>query len=134
MPNKNFPENFLWGAASVASQIEGAWNEDGNGPSISYVFCRKPSAIRNGESGDVACDHYHRYKEDVGLMKAIGLQAYRLSISWSRVLPQGPGMPNPKELDFYDRLVDELLGLALLPASRSITGICLTNCTVRVAG
>jgi len=72
MSNKKFPENFVWGAASAAYQIEGAWNEDGKGASIWDVFCRKPSAIRNGESGDVACDHYHRYKEDVSLMKAIG--------------------------------------------------------------
>ncbi len=115
MSNKKFPENFVWGAASAAYQIEGAWNEDGKGASIWDVFCRKPSAIRYRESGDVACDHYHRYKEDVGLMKAIGLHAYRLSISWSRVLPQGTGMPNPKGLDFYDLLVDELLAAGITP-------------------
>jgi len=78
MANKNYPEHFIWGAASAAYQIEGAWNEDGKSLSIWDVFCRKPSAIRNGESGDVACDHYQCYKEDVGLMQAIGLQAYRL--------------------------------------------------------
>lgn len=115
MANKKFPENFVWGAASAAYQVEGAWNEDGKGPSIWDVFCRKPSAIRNDESGDVACDHYHRYKEDVDLMKAIGLHAYRLSISWSRVLPRGTGMPNSKGLDFYDRLVDELLAAGITP-------------------
>ena len=115
MANKKFPENFVWGAASAAYQIEGAWNEDGKGPSIWDIFCRKPSVIRNGESGDVACDHYHRYKEDVRLMKAMGLHAYRLSISWSRVLPQGTGQPNPKGLDFYDRLVDELLAAGIRP-------------------
>jgi beta-glucosidase len=115
MSNKKFPENFVWGAASAAYQIEGAWNEDGKGASIWDVFCRKPSAIRYGESGDVACDHYHRHKEDIGLMKAIGLHAYRLSISWSRVLPQGTGISNPKGLDFYDLLVDELLAAGITP-------------------
>jgi beta-glucosidase len=95
MSNKKFPDHFVWGAASAAYQIEGAWNEEGKGPSIWDVFCRKPSAIRNGQSGEVACDHHHLYKEDVGL------HAYRLSISWSRVPPQGIGMPNPKGLNFY---------------------------------
>ena len=113
--NEKFPENFVWGASSAAYQIEGAWNDDGKGPSIWDVFARKPSAIRNGESGEVACDHYHRYKEDVNLMKAIGLHAYRLSISWSRVLPQGTGQPNAKGLDFYDRLVNELLEAGITP-------------------
>lgn len=101
--------DFVWGAATAAYQIEGAWNEDGKGPSIWDTFCRQPGKIANGESGDVAADHYHRWQEDVRLMAELGLKAYRFSVAWPRVMPQGAGAVNPPGLDFYDRLVDALL-------------------------
>src|SRR5918999_1299655 len=103
-----FPQGFFWGTATSAYQIEGAWNEDGKGPSIWDTFAHTPGKIKNGDTGDVANDHYHRYKEDVALMKAIGVNAYRFSIAWPRIFPNGTGAPNPKGLDFYSRLVDEL--------------------------
>ena len=103
-----FPKDFVWGAATAAYQIEGAAAEDGKGPSVWDVFCKKKGAIYEGNTGDVACDHYHRYKEDVALMKALGISSYRFSISWPRVLPEGTGALNQKGLDFYNRLVDEL--------------------------
>lgn len=105
---KKFPEGFLWGASTAAYQVEGAWNEDGKGESIWDRFCHMPGRIENDDTGDVACDHYHRMPEDVALMKALGLKGYRFSISWTRVLPDGIGRVNSKGLDFYDRLVDEL--------------------------
>jgi len=111
----SFRKEFLWGAATAAYQIEGAAFEDGKGPSVWDMFCRKENAIWNNQNGDVACDHYHRYKEDVALMKKIGLKAYRFSISWPRVLPEGAGAVNPKGLAFYDRLVDELLKAGITP-------------------
>ncbi len=104
-----FPKEFVWGCAASSYQIEGAWNEDGKGPSIWDTFVHSPGHIVNGETGDVAVDHYHRYKEDVALMKTLGLDAYRFSTSWTRILPAGTGPVNPAGLDFYDRLVDELL-------------------------
>ena len=110
-----FPEGFVWGAAAASYQIEGAAYEDGKGPSVWDMFCRKPGAIWNGQSGEVACDHYHRYREDVALMKTLGLKAYRLSISWPRVLPTGIGVANPKGLAFYDALIDELLAAGITP-------------------
>ena len=111
----NFPEGFLWGVAAASYQVEGAWNEDGKGPSVWDEFCRKPGAVWMGQTGEVACDHYHRYAEDIALMKALGAKAYRLSISWPRVLPAGTGAPNEKGLDFYDRLVDGLLAAGIAP-------------------
>ena len=110
-----FPKEFTWGAAAASYQIEGAANEDGKGPSVWDMFCKKPGAVFQGHTGDVACDHYHRYREDVGLMKQIGLQAYRLSISWPRVLPTGVGAPNEAGLAFYDRLIDALLEAGIEP-------------------
>ncbi|GIW43804.1 MAG: beta-glucosidase [Candidatus Binatia bacterium] len=110
-----FPDGFLWGAATSAYQIEGAWNEDGKGPSIWDVFAHTPGKILDGSTGDVACDHYHRYREDVALMADLGLHAYRFSISWPRVLPTGRGPLNPKGLDFYDRLVDSLCEHRITP-------------------
>ena len=104
-----FPENFVWGAAAASYQIEGAAHEDGKGLSVWDMFTRQEGAVQNRDTGDIACNHYYRYKEDVQLMKEIGLQAYRLSISWPRVLPEGTGRVNEKGLDFYDRLIDELL-------------------------
>lgn len=115
MPRITFPKNFTWGVAASAHQIEGAWNEDGKGPSIWDTFNHTPGRIANGETGDMSADHYHRYKEDLALMAGLGIPAYRFSISWSRVLPEGRGAVNKKGLDFYDRLVDELLKQGIEP-------------------
>jgi len=104
-----FPKNFIWGAASASYQVEGAAYEDGKGLSTWDMFCRKPGAIWEGNTGDIACDQYHRYPEDIAVMKAMGLKNYRLSISWPRILPDGVGKPNPKGIAFYDRLIDALL-------------------------
>jgi beta-glucosidase len=114
-PAPAFPPGFTWGAATAAYQIEGAAADDGKGPSIWDMFCKKPGAIWNDQSGDVACDHYHRWKEDVALAASLGLQAYRFSVSWPRVLPAGTGAVNAKGLDFYDRLVDALLAAKIEP-------------------
>lgn len=111
----SFPERFVWGAAAASYQIEGAAREDGKGVSTWDMFCRKEGAIWQGQSGEIACDHYHRYQEDIGLMKEIGLQAYRLSISWPRVIPEGTGSVNLKGLAFYDRVIDELLAAGICP-------------------
>lgn len=115
MPTADFPKGFVWGCATASYQIEGAWNEDGKGESIWDRYCHTPDHIKNGDTGDVACDHYHRYREDVALMKELGLKGYRFSISWPRVFPQGKGEVNPKGLDFYSRLVDELLAAGITP-------------------
>ena len=110
-----FPKGFFWGTATSAYQIEGAWNEDGKGPSIWDTYAHTPGKIRDGSTGDVANDHYHRYKEDVALMRSIGANAYRFSIAWPRIFPQGTGTPNAKGLDFYNRLVDELVAAGIAP-------------------
>ncbi len=110
-----FPDNFLWGTATASYQIEGAWDEDGKGESIWDYFCHIPRKIYREDTGDIACDHYHRYKEDVENMKKIGLKAYRFSISWPRIIPEGKGKVNKAGLDFYDRLVDELLKADIEP-------------------
>jgi beta-glucosidase len=110
-----FPKGFLWGTATSAYQIEGAVNEDGRGPSIWDTFAHTPGKIDDNSNGDRANDHYHRYKEDVGLIAALGARAYRFSIAWPRIFPDGAGTPNPKGIDFYDRLVDELLKKGIEP-------------------
>ena len=110
-----FPQGFQWGAATAAFQIEGAWNEDGKGESIWDRFNHLPDRILNGDTADIACDHYHHMPEDVALMQGLGLKSYRFSISWPRVLPQGTGQVEPRGLDFYDRLVDQLLGAGISP-------------------
>jgi beta-galactosidase len=110
-----FRKDFVWGGASASYQVEGASAEDGKGVSVWDVFCKEPGRIRDGSNGDVACDHYHRYREDVALMKEAGLQAYRFSISWPRIFPEGTGPVCEKGLDFYDRLVDELLKAGITP-------------------
>jgi beta-glucosidase len=110
-----FPRDFVWGAATAAYQIEGSPRADGKGESIWDRFCRIPGTIANGDSGDVACDHYRLWREDVTLMKQLGLDAYRFSISWPRVLPEGRGKVNSAGLDFYDRLTDALLEAGILP-------------------
>jgi beta-glucosidase len=110
-----FPEDFVWGVATSAYQIEGAWNEDGKGPSIWDTFTHTPGHVRDGATGDVACDHYHRWREDVELLRWLGVRAYRFSVSWPRVQPLGHGPVNPAGLDFYDRLVDELMRAGIEP-------------------
>ena len=111
----SFPKDFVWGCAASAYQVEGAWNEDGKGPSIWDRFSHTPGVIKTGDTGDVACDFYHRYREDVALMKELGLKSFRFSVAWSRVFPAGKGVVNSKGLDFYDRLVDELLAAGITP-------------------
>jgi beta-glucosidase len=110
-----FPKDFTWGCATAAFQIEGAAQEDGRGDSTWDTFCRRPGAIAGEATADRATDHYHLYKEDVALMKDLGIKAYRFSVSWSRVFPLGIGKPNPKGLDFYLRLVDELQKAGIEP-------------------
>jgi beta-glucosidase len=110
-----FPNDFLWGAATASYQIEGAWNEDGRGESIWDRFSHTPGNIDNDDTGDVACDHYHRWKEDIEIMKQLGLQAYRFSIAWPRIFPKGRGRLNEQGLSFYDRLVDALLEAGIQP-------------------
>jgi beta-glucosidase len=111
-----FPDNFIWGAATAAYQIEGAAQEDGRGPSIWDTFSRTPGKVFQGHTGDVACDHYHRWRDDVENMRDLGLSAYRFSTAWSRVFPQGRGRLNRKGLDFYESLVDALLAAGIRPA------------------
>jgi beta-glucosidase len=108
-------DEFVWGAATSAYQIEGAVDQDGRTPSIWDTFCRVPGAIDNGDTGDVACDHYHRWPTDIALMRQLGLDAYRFSVAWPRVLPEGHGRVNAAGLDFYDRLVDGLLAAGIRP-------------------
>src|SRR3954471_4749296 len=100
--------DFVWGVATSAYQIEGAVAEDGRAPSIWDTFCRVPGAIAGGDTGDVACDHYHRWPADVALMRRLGVGGYRFSVAWPRVVPGGTGPVNAAGLDFYDRLVDAL--------------------------
>jgi beta-glucosidase len=110
-----FPQDFVWGAATSSYQIEGAAREDGRGECIWTRFSHTPGNVVNGDTGDVACDHYHHYQGDVALMQALGIKAYRFSISWPRVIPGGTGAVNPAGLDFYDRLVDALLEADISP-------------------
>ncbi|MFF1416029.1 glycoside hydrolase family 1 protein, partial [Streptomyces sp. NPDC058289] len=113
---RTFPPNFLWGTATAAYQIEGAAREDGRTPSIWDTFSHTPGKVFEGHTGDVAVDHYHRFPEDVRLMSELGLGAYRFSVSWSRVQPTGRGPAVQKGLDFYRKLVDELLAAGITPA------------------
>jgi len=111
-----FPENFLWGAATAAYQIEGAYNEDGKGENIWDRFSHIPGNVWNNENGDVACDHYHRYEEDIKLLKELGVDTYRFSISWARIFPEGKGTPNQRGIGFYKRLCEKLLENGIMPA------------------
>ena len=110
-----FPPGFRFGTSTAAYQIEGAASSDGKGPSIWDTFTAKPGAIVDGSSGAQACDHYHRYAEDVALMAQLGANGYRFSISWPRIQPSGKGRPSPKGLAFYDRLIDECLEAGVNP-------------------
>ena len=115
MSRLTFPKGFIWGTATSSYQIEGGWNEDGKGESIWDRFAHTPGKIINGDTGDVACDHYHRWPEDIALMQQLGLQAYRFSTSWPRILPDGREQVNRAGLDFYSRLVDGLLEAGITP-------------------
>lgn len=110
-----FPTDFIWGAATASYQIEGAVNEDGRGLSTWDVFCDEPGRIKDGESGAVACDHYHRWEDDIALMKELNLLAYRFSLAWPRILPEGDGAPKAAGIDFYNRLIDGLLEVGIEP-------------------
>jgi beta-glucosidase len=110
-----FPDGFVWGSATAAYQVEGAVDEDGRGPSIWDTFCAVPGAIAGGDTGAVACDHYHRYPEDIALMSSLGLNAYRFSVAWPRIQPEGRGPANQKGLDHYRRLVERLLERDIVP-------------------
>src|SRR6476469_1952150 len=110
-----FPPDFLWGAATASYQIEGAVTEDGRGPSIWDTFSHTPGKTKNGDTGDVADDHYNRLQEDIALMRELGLDAYRFSVAWPRIIPAGTGAVNQAGLDFYDRLVDGLLAAGIQP-------------------
>ena len=115
VPVLTFPEDFLWGTATASYQIEGWPLADGAGPSIWHTFSHTPNMILNGDTGDVACDHYHRYADDVVLMKELGLRACRFSIAWPRIYPEGHSQINPAGLDYYDKLVDALLEAGITP-------------------
>jgi beta-glucosidase len=115
MAQLRFPDDFHWGAATASYQIEGGWNEDGKGESIWDRFAHTPGNVKNGEHGDVACDSYHRFAEDVAIAKELGLTSYRFSIAWPRIQPSGRGAANPKGLDFYRGLVDALLDAGIRP-------------------
>ena len=115
MEQHQFPAHFIWGAATAAYQIEGAWQEDGKGESIWDRFSHTPGKVAGNANGDVACDHYHRHEDDIAVMRQIGLNAYRLSLAWARLLPGGSGAVNPKGIAFYDRLIDKLLEADITP-------------------
>ncbi len=115
MTNVKFPKDFIWGVATASYQIEGSPLADGAGPSIWHRFTHTPGTIHDGDTGDVACDHYRRYREDVALMKSLGIKGYRFSISWPRIFPKGKGRINERGLAFYDRLIDELLKAGITP-------------------
>lgn len=114
-PLPTFPPDFAWGTATAAYQIEGGWDADGKGPSTWDTFVHRPGTVLDGQTGDVAVDHYHRWAEDLDLMAGLGVNAYRFSVAWSRVLPQGTGTVNAAGLDFYDRLVDGMLARGIAP-------------------
>jgi Beta-glucosidase/6-phospho-beta-glucosidase/beta-galactosidase len=111
----SFKKDFIWGSATASYQIEGAAYEDGKGLSIWDVFCKEPGNVFGNHSGDVACDHYHKYKEDVQLMKELGIKAYRFSLSWPRIMPDGTGAINEKGIEFYSNLIDELIAAGITP-------------------
>ena len=132
--NLLFPKDFLWGAATSAYQIEGSPLADGAGPSIWHEFAHTQGRVRNNDTGDGACDHYQRYVEDVALMARLGLNAYRFSVSWSRVLPEGCGRINAAGLGFYERLVDALLEQNITPMLTLYHWTCRPRWIGAVAG
>lgn len=105
---KQFPDNFLWGMATASYQVEGAWNEDGKGESIWDRYAHQPGHIKGGDTGDIACDQYHRFLDDIAILKRLNQKSYRFSISWPRIFPSGPGVPNQRGLDHYKRVMDAL--------------------------
>lgn len=111
----SFPKDFLWGVATASYQVEGAYQEDGKGRSVWDDFCATPGKVSHGDTGNVACDHYHRFRDDISMMAKLGVKNYRFSISWPRLLPQGIDTPNEKGLRFYDELIDELLANGIRP-------------------
>ncbi|RMG59499.1 MAG: beta-glucosidase [Bacteroidetes bacterium] len=111
----HFPEGFIWGTSTSSFQIEGAWDKGGKGPSIWDAFCRIPGRVHQGDTGEIACDHYHRYPEDIARMAEMGLKHYRFSISWPRIQPDGKGKPNPEGIRFYSELIDRLLAHGITP-------------------
>lgn len=113
--DRAFPSDFRWGCATASYQIEGAVNLDGRGPTIWDAFSHTPGKVANGDSGDVACDSYHRYPDDIALLMALGVSSYRMSIAWSRIFPDGRGKPNPKGLAYYDKVIDALLAAGIEP-------------------
>ena len=117
MSEWTFPEDFVWGTATASYQVEGAAGEEGRGPSVWDTFCRTPGKVLHGHTGDVASDQFHRYAEDVGLMRELGVGAYRFSLAWPRIFPEGSGERNPKGFDYYHRLVDALLEAGIQPAA-----------------
>lgn len=117
MTRYQFPKDFLWGTATASYQVEGAINIGGRGPSIWDTFCQKPGKVVNGDDGSQACDHYHRYQEDCQLIKKFGIKAYRFSIAWPRIFPDGDGIINEAGVDFYNRLIDELLANGIEPCA-----------------
>ena len=111
----SFPEDFVWGCATASYQIEGAVAEDGRGRTNWDVFAHSKGRVANGDTGDIACDSYHRYPEDIALLKGLGVKAYRMSLAWSRIFPDGRGTPNQKGVDYYNRLIDALLAAGIAP-------------------
>lgn len=135
MTKRQFPSDFVWGAATAAYQVEGAAAEDGKGRSIWDTFCEVPGVIVDGSTGAVACDQYHRYAKDVAIMAELGLGAYRFSISWPRVQPDGRGPANPQGLYYYRRLVDELHAHDIEPyVTLYHYGTCRRPCRMPAAG
>ena len=112
---QQFPDNFLWGMATASYQVEGAWNEDGKGESIWDRYSHQPGHIKGGDTGDVACDQYHRFLDDINILKRLNQKSYRFSISWPRIFPTGPGTPNPRGLDHYKRVMDALHDAGIRP-------------------
>ena len=125
LPTRAFPEGFYWGTATAAYQIEGAWNEDGKGPSIWDTFTQTPGKVAGDVSGNRGVEHYYRFREDVALMRELGIESYRFSLSWSRLMPEGTGRVNRAGIDFYSRLIDELLRVYRTAHFRRPSCFCL---------
>ena len=115
MKTARFPKDFSWGTATASYQVEGAWQEDGKGESIWDRFSHTPGKVKNNDHGDIACDHFHRWEEDLRLLRDLGVNTYRFSLSWPRIMPDGSGRVNQKGLDFYARIVDRLLEYQIQP-------------------